>query len=152
MDPFSITAGVVGIVGTAIPCIVQLHELVVSLADADDVVKEVGLRLGELQQTLKSFQAPDALIAADDAMLKAIREDLQKAGVTTSVNNCGETCLRFSVSLKEWTKHSTLDAGKLSKRDRFTIGVWERETIRTFSTSVQVCQANVQLALAAAQM
>jgi len=126
MDPFSITVGALGITEFAVSSIVQLHDFINDLAQAEDVLQDVALNL------------------------EAAKVDLKKTGVVEAVNNCGQACANFSKNLKKWTKHS--GSAKLSLRDRLSVGVWNKEKIRTFKTQVQSCQAIVQLAVTSTQL
>lgn len=147
MDPFSITAGAIGITGVAITSIGQLHDLITSLAEAQDVIGDVTAQLEGIQRPLDALKS---ISITDESTLTAAKEDLKKTGIAESVNECGKACDEFSKNLKKWTKHS--DTKKLSLRDRLSVGVWNREKIRTFKTRVQSCQATVHLAVTSAQL
>lgn len=147
MDRLSITANAIGITTFATTSIAQLHELITSLTEVEDVVGDVSSHLEGIQRPLDALQA---LNITDDATLTAAKEDLRKAGVADSVNDCGKACEEFGKSLKKWTKHS--DTAKLSFRDRLSIGVWKKEKIRTLQTRVQSCQAIVHFAVSSAQL
>ena len=78
------------------------------------------------------------------------KEDLEKTGVAEAVNKCGQACADFTKKLEQWTKHSS--STKLSFRDRLSVGVWNKEKIRTFRTQVPSCQAIVQFAIESTQL
>lgn len=66
------------------------------------------------------------------------------------MNKCGQTCTEFSKKLEQWTSHSSTT--KLSLRDRMSVGLWNKEKIRTFRTQVHSCQAIVHFAITSAQL
>lgn len=147
MDPLSITAGAVGITGFATTSIVQLHSLIDSFSEAQDVVTDVALSLGNIERPLAALEK---LSISDEATAIAVKEDLKKTGVVEAVNSCGDTCNEFSKNLTKWTKHSSTT--KLSLRDRLTVGVWNKEKIRTLRMQLLSCQATVQLAITSTQL
>jgi len=147
MDPFSITVGALGITEFALSSIGQLHSLINSLTEAKEVVQGIALNLEAIQRPLAALER---LHISDQATHDKAKEDLKKTGVIDAVNKCGEACADFSKNLKQWTKHSS--STKLSLRDRLSVGVWNKERIRTFRTQVQTCQATVQFAIESTQL
>jgi Fungal N-terminal domain of STAND proteins len=142
MDPFSITVGALGITEFAVSSIVQLHDFINDISQAEEVLQDVALNLEGIQRPLNTLES---LSIADGWNSDAAKEDLKKTGVVEAVNNCGQACDKLSKNLKKWTKHS--GSAKYSLRDRLSVGVWNKEKIRTFKTQVQSCQAIVQLAV-----
>lgn len=147
MDPFSITAGALGITGFALLNIEQLRKTISGLAEAQDVVQDIASNLEAIQRpltALQEFKFPDGPSCA------AAKEDLKKTGVAEAVNKCGQACADFNEKLKKWTKHSTNT--KLSLRDRLSVGVWNKEKIGTFRTRVHTCQSIVQFSVESTQL
>jgi hypothetical protein len=147
MDPFSITVGALGITGFATSSIVQLRDFINGLAEAKEVVQDIASNLEGIERPLAALEK---LSISDGATSTAAKEDLKKAGVAEAVNKCGDACDEFTKNLKKWTKHSSTT--KLSLRDRFSVGVWNKEKIRTFRTQVQSCEATVEFAVASTQL
>ena len=147
MDPFSITAGAIGITGFATTSIAQLHSLVGGLSEAQDLVTDIASSLSNIQRPLAALEQ---LSISDESTSVAAKEDLRKAGVAEAVNECGNACNEFSKNLIKWTKHSS--TAKLSLRDRLSVGVWNREKIRTLKMQVQSCEATVQFAVTSTQL
>jgi Fungal N-terminal domain of STAND proteins len=87
---------------------------------------------------------------SDNGTYNAAKEDLKKTGVAEVVNQCGQACAEFAKKLEQWTKHSSNT--KFSLRDRFSVGVWNKEKIRTLRTRVQSCQDIVRFAIESAQL
>ncbi|USP80796.1 hypothetical protein yc1106_08070 [Curvularia clavata] len=147
MDPFSITAGAVGITSFALSSIDQLRKTIDSLAEAQDVFQDITSNLEAIQRPLIALQEsrfPDGLSCT------AAKEDLEKTGMAEAVNKCGQACSDFNVQLGKWTKHSTNT--KLTLRDRLSVGVWNKEKICTFRTRVQTCQSIVQFSIESTQL
>ncbi|KAI8943378.1 hypothetical protein NX059_001392 [Plenodomus lindquistii] len=147
MDPFSITAGAIGIAGTAVTSIVQLHSLIDSLEDANDVIQNATSDLGSIEQ---SIAALEHFALANKDISNVAQADLTKAGVAEAVNKMGLACDDFDKRLTKWTRHSSTE--KLSLRDRISVGVWNKEKIRTFETQLQSCKSTVQLAVSSTQL
>jgi len=146
-DPFSITAGAIGITGATTTAIGQLHTLISGYAGANEEVRGIKSGLEELQAPLSVLESLTFTNASVSA--KAI-EDLQKAGVAESVNACGVTCAKFNTDLGRWTRHSKPD--KLSFRDKFLVGVWNKEKIVTLKTQLQCSTQTLQLAVSTTQL
>jgi hypothetical protein len=147
MDPFSITAGAIGITGFAMTSIVQLHSLIGGLSEAQDLVTDIASSLGNIQRPLAALKQ---LSISDESTSIAAKEDLRKAGVAEAVNKCGNVCNEFSKNLTKWMQHSS--TAKLSLRDRLSVGVWNREKIRTLKMQLQSCEATVQFAVTSTQL
>ncbi|EMD88831.1 hypothetical protein COCC4DRAFT_195238 [Bipolaris maydis ATCC 48331] len=147
MVPFSITAGAIGITNVATTSIVQLRSLVDNLSEAQEVVADIISSLDNIERPLAALEK---LSIPNEATSIAVKEDLYKAGVAEAVNSCGYACKKFREDLTKWTKHS--NATKLSLRDRFSVGVWNKEKIRTFRTQLQWCENTVHFAVTSTQL
>jgi uncharacterized protein YoxC len=147
MDPFSITVGALGITQFAISSISNLRNLVNNLDEAEDVFQDVTSDLEAIQLPLSALEN---LQISDDKTYTAAKGDLESTGVAEAVNKCGQTCAEFSKKLEKWTRHSSTT--KLSLRDRMSVGLWNKENIRTFRTQVHSCKAIVQFAINSAQL
>ncbi|OAP54480.1 hypothetical protein AYL99_11581 [Fonsecaea erecta] len=147
MDPLSITASTIGITQFAISSIVQLHDFIDNLVEAKELVQDIASNLEGVQRPLAALEE---LTISDPTTYTAAKADLERTGVSEAVNNCGEACAKFTNNLKQWTKHSS-DV-KFSLRDRLSVGIWNKEKIRTFRMQVQSCQATVQFAIASTQL
>jgi hypothetical protein len=144
MDPFTITVGALGITDFAISSIGKLHELINSLAESKDLVQDIAANLEAVQRPLAALAE---IKISDKGAYNAATEDLKKTGVAEAVNQCGQACAKFAEKLEQWTSHS-----KFSLRDRFSVGIWNKERIRTLRTRVQSCQVIVQLAIESTQL
>lgn len=147
MDPFSITAGVLGITSFAAGSISELRTTLNNIAEAEDVVRGISSSLDAIQRPLSSLSQ---ISISDETTFNATKKDLDAAGVAEAVNQCGAACDKFSRNVKNWTRHS--QPGALSFRDRFAVGLWNQEKIRTFEARVKSCVAIVQLATTSAQL
>lgn len=142
MDPFSISVGALGITDFAITSIDLLRDTINGLVEAKDVVQDIASSLEAIRRPLSALEDIGIF---DEEVYASAKEDMEKAGVPEAVNNCGQACDNFTKKLKQWTKHSS--STKLSLRDRLSVGVWNKERIRTLRAQVQSCQSIVQLAV-----
>ena len=147
MEPFSITAGAIGISGVATTGFAQLRNMIDGLSEAPDVLRGTTTSLENIERPLGTLRQ---LTISDESSSITIKEDFRKTGIAEAVNSCSKACDEFSKNLEKWTKHSSNQ--KISLRDRFTVGVWNKERIRTFQTHLQSCEATVQFAVASAQL
>jgi hypothetical protein len=147
MDPLSITAATIGITGAAITSIASVRNTITNIQDAEEVVSDIRTQLEGIQRPLDSLKG---LRIGDTGTLTAPTEALARIGVAEAVNDCGKACAAFDKKLQKWTKHSP--HGKLSLRDRISIGLWNKEKVLTFKTRVETCQLNVQFAVSSVQL
>ncbi len=147
MDPFSITVGALGITDFAISSIEKLHNFINSLAEAKDIVQDIAANLEAIQRPLAALAE---IKISDKGAYNVATEDLKKTGVAEAVNQCGQACAEFEKKLEQWTKHSSNT--KFSLRDRFSVGIWNKEKIRTFRTRIQSCQDIVKLTIESTQL
>lgn len=147
MDPLSITAAAIGISGAAITSIVSVRNTFNNFQDASEVVGDIRTQLENIQRPLDSLEA---LKITDNSALTASKESLARSGVAEAVNDCGKACAAFDKKLQKWTRHSA--EGKLSFRDKMTVGVWNKEKVLTFKTRVETCQLSVHFAVSSVQL
>jgi hypothetical protein len=148
MDPFSVSIAAVGISGTAITSISALWKTITAIKDAHEDVEDIRTQMDKIRSPLDSLQA---LITDTDAEMEAtFKQALMKTGMANAVNDCGNACEAFNKRLQKWTRHSRED--KLSLRDRMSVGVWNKERVRTFRTRVETCQRIVHFAISSTQL
>jgi hypothetical protein len=147
MDPLSITAAAIGISGAAVASIASVRNTISNIQDAEDVMGDIRTQLERIQRPLDSLET---LTITTSGTLAASTEALTKSGVAEAVNSCGKACAAFDKKLQKWTRHSS--DGKLSFRDKVTVGVWNKEKILTFKTRVETCQLSVQFAVSSVQL
>jgi hypothetical protein len=133
-EPFGVAAGAIGISGVATASFVQLRNIIDGLSEAQDVLTGITSSLENIQRPLDALRQLDI---SDESTSITIKEDLKMTGIAEAVNACGNACDEFNKNLVKWTKHSS--SQKTSLRDRFTVGVWNREKVRTFQTRLQSC-------------
>ena len=147
MDPFSITAGTIGITGVALTSFEQLHNLLSAFAEANEEVRDINACIEGLNAPLSAIEE---LVNSRQDISVAAETDFQKADVADAVNQCGRACAQYAEAVKRWTRRSI--AGRLSFRDRFLVGVWNKEKTRTMRTQLQSCVDTLQLAVSSAQL
>jgi hypothetical protein len=147
MDPLSITVAALGINTFAITSITQLHSIINDAAEVKEVIHDVSAGLAAILRPLDTLRE---LPVRNSNISAAAKADLEKVGVAQAVNKCGDVCDDFTKRLKKWTEHSS--ASKLSLRDRLTVGLWNKEKIRTLRISVQSCQSTVQFGVQTTQL
>ncbi|KAJ6013159.1 hypothetical protein N7522_003514 [Penicillium canescens] len=147
MDPFSISVGAIGITEFALSSISKLRGILDGLDEANDVMQDVTFELEAIRHPLSILED---LQISDEPTYLAAKRDLERTGVAEAVNKCGQACDKFSKRLEKWTKHS--NTTELSIRDRLSVGLWNREKIRTFRMQVHSCQSIVQFAIDSAQL
>jgi hypothetical protein len=148
MDPFGVSIAAVGISGTAITSISTLRKTIAAIKDAHEDVLDIRAQLDKIRSPLDALQA---LVADTDAETNAtFKQVLLKTGMANAVNDCGKACEAFNKRLQKWTRHSHGD--KLSLRDKMSVGIWNKERVRTFRTRVETCQRTVHFTISSTQL
>lgn len=147
MDPFSITIAVIGISGTAVNGLSRLHKTISAISDAPDEINGVRQHLDSIKQALGALASPQMVEYLSDS---TAGQALATTGLTDAVNDCGTACEKFEKRLQKWTRHSTED--KLSVLDKMSVGVWNKEWIRTFKTRLETCQQTVHFVVSSTQL
>lgn len=128
-------AAIVGLVVPALHITRLLRDDIKRIKGAPQEIKDLGVDVdshaGCLELLEKVPQPGWDKLGADtvDKTQKAIR-------------CCQDACTGFNTQLKEWTKHSDPD-GKLSRWDRFHIGVFEKEQIKVLQRQLQSGKASL---------
>ncbi|KAK4205944.1 hypothetical protein QBC37DRAFT_357529 [Rhypophila decipiens] len=130
MDPFGITAGVLGIVAPTLHCVRLLIEDLQNIAGAPDAVKALANDLQSVDLALASVRA------VTDSQWKSLGDAVTTQSKAT-ITSCKTSCERFKASLDRWTRHSA--DGTLSWRDRVTLGVFRQGHIKSMSEQLQNC-------------
>lgn len=147
MDPFSLAVGALGITEVSISSFKHICRLIKGLARTEKEVHEIRIHLNEIVETLEVLRF---LEDTEPDISAALATDLRRAGVASAVNKCGVACDTFARKLEEWTRRSNPD--RFSWRDRFSIGVWNREKIKAFHNQVLDCRSRVEFAIQTAQL
>jgi len=144
MDPFSITAGVVGIAAPTIHCVRLLVEDIRRIADAPDTVAALQDDLVALDKTLTSLQD------ISDAQWKSLGDSVVDSS-KAAMDVCVASCDKFRTDLAHWTRHTGRD-GKMSLRDKAAVGFFKQGQIKTLSEQLQSCKATLGFAVSSATL
>ncbi|KAL8386862.1 hypothetical protein RB595_010335 [Gaeumannomyces hyphopodioides] len=134
MDPFSITAGVVGIAAPTLHCVKQLMNDIQNIVDAPDAVKSLTKDLGSVGLALASVEA------IPSPQWKSLGEPVARQS-EAAISSCRDSCQRFKTSLDHWTRHSK--DGTLSWRDRAVLGVCRQGHVKSISDQLRNCQVTL---------
>ncbi|KAF2686546.1 hypothetical protein K458DRAFT_476409 [Lentithecium fluviatile CBS 122367] len=139
MDPLSITASIVGITTAAIQSVQFLTKTVDNIKEAPNTVKDVGTDLRAVQPVLQSLAK-----ALQDGSEQIVLSDQ----IRCAVENTDRACTAFQSRVERWMKHSTED--KLFWMDRWKVGLFGVEHIKTFRGQLSDCKGTLSVALSTA--
>ncbi|KAF9773304.1 hypothetical protein IL306_008919 [Fusarium sp. DS 682] len=134
MDPFSITAGVVGVAVPTLQCAQQLRSTIQAIADAPSEITSLGEELLTIEQAITSIQE------LSDQQWRSLGEPVVTQS-KTGMNVCRKSCGKFQAAIDHWTRHG--EDGKLSWRDRTAIGLFRQEQIKSTSSQIQNCKGTL---------
>ncbi|KAL8413209.1 hypothetical protein RB594_004729 [Gaeumannomyces avenae] len=131
MDPFSTTAGVVGIVGPTLHCVKLLADDIQKIVGAPGTLKALTEDLEFLRLTLVSVKD------ITSPQWKSLGEPVVKQS-EAAIASCKDSCDTFQASLKHWTRHSK-DDGTLSWRGRTALGLYRDGHVKSMSGQLKSC-------------
>lgn len=133
-DPLSITASVVGITVPALHGLRLFLDDLQKIKDAPEAVTDLKDGIRSVTLALASLQGiPDrewellGRTVADEA--------------TATISTCTRACDFLRADLLHWISHS--QGGKLSWRDRATVGFLKQDRVRSMSQQLQNCKITI---------
>ncbi|CAJ2508642.1 Uu.00g136680.m01.CDS01 [Anthostomella pinea] len=133
-DPLNVAASVVGITVPALHATRLLLTDLQELKDAPSTVRHLQEDLRALDAAIKSLQE------IDDTKWAVLGQDVAE-NTKTTVGTCQTACTFFRADIQHWTRNST--AGKLSLRDRASVGFFKRDRIKSLTEQLQSCKLSI---------
>lgn len=133
-DPFSIAAGVVGVVVPALHGLMFLLDDLQKLKDAPKTVQRLKEDVRSVEVALSTMQAVED-------------REWQSLGITVAeeskatISTCTNACDQFRVNLQHWTRHS--EDGKLAAKDRANVGLFKQGQIKAMSEQLRNCKLTI---------
>jgi hypothetical protein len=139
MDPISITASVAGMTMAALQSAQFLIKTIDNIREAPVTVTSISTDLRTVQPALQSL----ARALQDSSSQIILSEQIKQA-----VENCDIACRAFHSQVEHWMKHSTED--KMFWMDRWRVGLFGLERIKTFKAQLGDCKSTLTVALSTA--
>jgi hypothetical protein len=130
MDPLSITASVVGITTAALQSAQFLAKTIENVRDAPSAVTDINADLRAVETVLQNL---DNILQGDSSQI------IPSDQIKHAVENC-----------EHWMRHSTEE--KTFWIDRWRIGLFGQERIKTFKGQLSDCKGTLSVALSTATM
>lgn len=143
-DPFSITAGAVGVAGAALQSVKALVQNVRAIRDAPKAIEDLKVDLLAVEVVLRPLDT-----ALQGSAFKPLSQDTID-GLGLALGNCKGACDKFQTKLKKWTKHSPGDG--IHWRDRIWVGLFAEAEIKVLSEQLNKCKATVTSAVTTATL
>lgn len=134
MDPLGIAASVGGIGVPVLQLVRRLNNDIRKIVDAPAAIKAVRDELIYLEEALTSLQA------ITDAQWNSLGENMANLA-KSAINMCKESCEKLGDDLNRWTRHS--EDGKLSWRDRATVGFFKQRYLESMSQQFHNCKTTL---------
>lgn len=138
-DPLSITASIVGLATAALQSVQFLVQTIDGVKGAPEVIKSVSTDLRVIQPTLQSLLRT----VQDDSSQVVLSEQIKDA-----IENCERACGTFRLQVEHWMERSTQD--KMFWVDRWKVGLFGLERIKTFRGQLSDCKGTLSVALSTA--
>lgn len=142
-DPLTVTASVVGIVVPALQGARLLIDDLRKITDAPKVVQSLETDLASVSSSLESLQAIEA---PQWQSLRSRIQDQSRAAVGT----CVAACDAMRGDLQRWTRRSR--DGKLSWRDKASIGFFKERRVKAMSEQLQSCKLTLNTVVGVATL
>lgn len=136
MEALGVAASVVGVVGPALHGVRLLVDDIQKIADAPEVVASLKNELLAVGTALESLKA------VSDSQWKSLG-DTVVAQAETAMTSCALSCDKLRTALGRWTRHSDDRSGKLSWRDRATIGFFKESQLKSMTEQVEKCKTTL---------
>jgi hypothetical protein len=141
MDPLSITASVVGITTAALQSAQFLAKTIENVRDAPSTVTDISADLRAVETVLQKL---------DNAPQGDSSQTILSDHIRHAVENCDRACVTFQSQVEHWMRHSTEE--KTFWMDRWRIGLFGQERIKTFKGQLSDCKGTLSVALSTAIM
>ena len=143
-DPFSITAGAVGITSVALQSITALLEDIQAVKNAPEVIADLKEDLSAVETVLTTLNSE-----LEESALGTLSPGAQ-AGLRLATANCRRACDKFRTKLKKWTKHSADDT--MHWWDRVRVGLFAEADVEMLSEQLRKCKDTVGAAIGTATL
>jgi hypothetical protein len=140
-DGLSIAASVVGIAAAALQSIQFLATTIDNIKDVPDTIKNIKVDLDAVGPILRYLHTA----LQGDASQILLNDEIKFA-----IENCERACTAFRTSLDHWMRHST--ENKTFWMDRWRVGLFGNERIKTFKGQLNDCKATISVALSTASV
>ena len=140
-DGLSIVGSVVGIATAVVQSIQFLIATIDNIKDAPDTIRNIKLDLQAVEPVLRNLSTA----AQSDGTQITL-----SAEVRSATENCSRACTAFQSLLDHWMRHST--EGKTFWMDRWRVGLFGQEKIKTFKGQLNDCKSTLTVALSTSTM
>jgi hypothetical protein len=141
MDPLSITAAAVGFTTAALQSAQFLVKTIDNIRDAPSTIRDVTTDVRAVESVLQNLEK-----ALNDGSSQIILS----SQIEYAVKNCERACITFQSQVESWKKHSTEE--KMFWMDRWKIGLFGQEKIKTFKGQLSSYKGTLSVALSTATM
>jgi hypothetical protein len=140
-DGLSVAASVVGIATAALQSLQFLSTTIDNIKDVPDTIRNIKSDLQAVEPILRSLNTA----ARNDGMQIVLSVEVKSA-----VANCDRACTDFQALLSRWMKHSSEE--KTFWMDRWNVGLFGQERIKTFKGRLNDCKSTLTVALSTASV
>jgi len=140
-EVLAVAASAVGIATAALQSIQFLLNTIDNMKDAPNAVKTIKVDLQAVDPVLRQL---DTALQGDNSQVVLSDE------IKSAVDNCDRACKAFQTLLDHWMKHSTGD--KTFWMDRWRVGLFGQERIKTFKGQLNDCKSTLTVALSTASV
>ena len=141
MAELGAAASIVGIASATLQSVRFLCSTVSNLKDVPDTIRNIQFDLQSVEPVLSTLHTT----AQNDNT-----QIVLSAEVKAAVANCRRACTDFHSLLNRWMRYSTQD--KTFWMDRWRVGLFGQERIKTFRRQVGDCKSTLTVALSSATM
>jgi hypothetical protein len=140
-DPFSISAGIVGIVTATAHVIRKTIDLIDKIEDAPSLVCQIRSELDHTEPVIRSLEK--RLESSVETVVWA--QLFEESKLSKALDTTRTVCENFASALRKWTRHSP-PGNKLSLRDGFAIAI-HGSKIAQLMKQLNSCKLTVTMAL-----
>ncbi|KAL4911901.1 hypothetical protein BDW62DRAFT_38543 [Aspergillus aurantiobrunneus] len=143
-DPFSITAGAIGIAGVTLQGVTALLNDVQAIQNAPSLISSLEQDILAIQKVLQIFGSDE-----ESSKLRSLSPDTQSA-LHLAIQHCGQACDAFRAKIKKWSANSV--DGKLRWWDRARVGLFAEADVNMLRDSLAASKHTMNAALNTASL
>lgn len=140
-EGLGVAASAINVAAAAIQSVQFLLRTIDNIKDVPDAVKNIKADLQAVEPVLRQL---DTALQGGDSQILLCDE------IRSTVGNCDRACTAFRKLLDHWMRHSTGD--KTFWMDRWRVGLFGQERIKTFKGQLDDCKSTLNVALSTASM
>lgn len=141
MAELGAAASVIGVATAALQSMQFLRTTIDNIKNVPDTIRNIKVDIQSVEPVLHNL---DAACRSDNTQI------ILSPNIQSAVESCSGACKEFGTLIGHWMRHSSED--KTFWVDRWRVGVFGQERIKTFKSQLNDCKSTLSVTLSTATM